>query len=263
MFSRKVVCFVTGSSRGLGESIATNLAGKFPEGSVIVLLARSEPDLEAVKNRLLAKSPHVTAIARTFDQSKQDASYFQAVFTETFKTLGVKAADFQQAIFVHNAGSIQPVKCIRNLPAPPELIHYQNTNFTGVIALTTEFLKFFPASSEFSRVVINISSLAAIQPFKSWAMYTSVKAARDMFFKVLAAEEERICVLSYAPGPLATDMSEVLRTDSEDEDVRKWATSAKEEKKLLTCDESTARLIAILEKNQFESGAHVDFYDDI
>ena len=45
-----------------------------------------------------------------------------------------------------------------------------------------------------------------------------------MFFKVLAAEEKDIPVLSYAPGPLLTDMSDLL-IDSEDEDVRNWAKS--------------------------------------
>ena len=45
-----------------------------------------------------------------------------------------------------------------------------------------------------------------------------------MFFKVVAAEEEDVRVLSYSPGPLVTDMTDTL-VDSEDEGVRKWAKS--------------------------------------
>jgi sepiapterin reductase len=48
------------------------------------------------------------------------------------------------------------------------------------------------------------------------------KAARDMFCKVLAAEESDIRVLSYAPGPLVTDMTDKVIT-SEDPDVSMWA----------------------------------------
>ena len=45
-----------------------------------------------------------------------------------------------------------------------------------------------------------------------------------MFFKVVAAEEEDVRVLNYAPGPLMTDMTDTL-VDSEDEGVRNWAKS--------------------------------------
>ena len=31
--------------------------------------------------------------------------------------------------------------------------------------------------------------------------------------------------------------------------------------KLLSCDESIRKLIPILEKNKFDSGAHIDYYD--
>lgn len=54
--------------------------------------------------------------------------------------------------------------------------------------------------------VINISSLCAVQPFKSWGLYCAGKAGRDMLFRVLAAEEPNVTVLNYAPGPLDNDM---------------------------------------------------------
>nr|KAG5687665.1 hypothetical protein BaRGS_027557 [Batillaria attramentaria] len=148
----------------------------------------------------------------------------------------------------------------RNLPAVEELSKYLNVNVAGVISLTSQFLRTFQSSM--SRAVINISSLGAVQPFKSWAMYCSGKAARDMFFSVLAGEEEDVRVLNYAPGPLQTDMSNLL-VESEDEGVRTWAKQAKAENQLLSCDTSVNKLIQILEKDSFKSGAHIDFYDEI
>lgn len=53
-------------------------------------------------------------------------------------------------------------------------------------------------------MVVNISSLCALKPFKSWTLYCTGKAARDMMFKVLAVEEPDVRVLNYAPGEFCT-----------------------------------------------------------
>ncbi|KAL8580840.1 hypothetical protein ACOMHN_017344 [Nucella lapillus] len=262
MFAKKTVCFVTGSSRGLGESIAMNFACKLPPGSVIVLLARSGGDLENVKKRLLEKAPEIQAVAHCFDQNSQDQQVFHAVFSQTLKEIGAENTDFHQCILVNNAGSVKPVVFAKNLPDVQELTKYLSTNVSGPVALTTEFLKRFPRKSGFSRMIINISSLAAVQPFKSWAMYCSARAARDMFFKVVALEEEDVRVLNYSPGPVETAMTDDIIT-SEDEGVRNWAKTAKEDKSLLTCDTSISKLIQILDKNAFENGFRVDYFDEI
>lgn len=43
-------------------------------------------------------------------------------------------------------------------------------------------------------------------PFYFFSQIILGKAARDMFFKVVAEEEKDIRVISYAPGPLDTEM---------------------------------------------------------
>jgi NAD(P)-dependent dehydrogenase (short-subunit alcohol dehydrogenase family) len=62
-------------------------------------------------------------------------------------------------------------------------------------------------------IIVNISSLAAIQPFSTWGLYCTGKAARDMFFSTIAAENRNgtVSVLNYAPGPLDTDMQTEIR----------------------------------------------------
>lgn len=87
-----------------------------------------------------------------------------------------------------------------DLADPAELNNYWALNLTSMLCLTSSILKAFPDSPGLSRTMVNISSLCALQPFKGWGLYCAGKAARDMMFQVLAAEEPSVRVLSYAPG---------------------------------------------------------------
>jgi sepiapterin reductase len=46
------------------------------------------------------------------------------------------------------------------------------------------------------------------------------KAARDIMFATMALEEPKVLVLSYAPGPLDTEMQLVARTQTKDPEIR-------------------------------------------
>jgi len=110
--------------------------------------------------------------------------------------------------------------------------------------------------------VVNISSLLALQPFRSLTLYCAGKAARDMFGRVLAAEEPAVRVLSYAPGPLRTDMADDIAANAGDEELRQMYREGVKEG-FLDCDVSAARLVTILEEGKFASGDHVDYYDEL
>uniref|UniRef100_A0A8C6ZAD0 Sepiapterin reductase n=1 Tax=Nothoprocta perdicaria TaxID=30464 RepID=A0A8C6ZAD0_NOTPE len=98
-------------------------------------------------------------------------------------------------------------------------------------------------------------------PFRSWALYCGGKAARDMIFQVLALEEPDVRVLSYAPGPLDTDMQLLARTQTGDAEMREHFQGLHERGQLVDCDVSARKLLRLLEEDAFPSGAHVDFYD--
>ncbi|MPC73882.1 Sepiapterin reductase [Portunus trituberculatus] len=51
------------------------------------------------------------------------------------------------------------------------------------------------------------------------------------------------------------------RTETQDDDIRKAFTSMKEEGKLLSCQTSVRKLLQVLEKDEFKSGGHVDFFE--
>lgn len=90
------------------------------------------------------------------------------------------------------AGTLGDVsKSFVDLADPDEINSYWALNLTSMVCLTSSILKAFPNSPGLSRIVVNISSLCALQPYKGWTLYCAGKAARDMMFQVLATEEAR------------------------------------------------------------------------
>lgn len=159
---------------------------------------------------------------------------------------------------------------------------YLSFNVSSPLCLTAGVLQAFPPRAGLRRSVVNVSSLCAVQPFPSWGLYCTGKAAREMMFRVLAEEEPGVRVLSYcpgewlrcshvsvqpsppspvSPGPLDTDMQELARTKTADPDLRKSFADMFADGRLLSCEESCRKLLALLLDDTFTSGARVDVYD--
>lgn len=69
--------------------------------------------------------------------------------------------------------------------------------------------------------------------------------------------------LNYAPGPLDTDMQRELReSEALHPPTREWSLEAFKDGKLVTPEASAAKCVRILGEDRFESGAHLDFYDE-
>jgi len=113
--------------------------------------------------------------------------------------------------------------------------------------------------------IVNVSSLAAVQPFETWGVYCAGKAARDMFHRVLAEEtkaSKQVKVMNYAPGPLDTDMQRQIREGVDVKaETRDYFISLKQENKLVDPLTSAAKLVKILDCGTYESGSHLDFFD--
>jgi len=115
--------------------------------------------------------------------------------------------------------------------------------------------------------IANISSLCAIQPFSSWSTYCTGKAARDMFIRCLATENENsnlIKVLNYAPGPMDTGMQKEIRDKpTVNKGVQEYFKELKTNNQLVSTNKSANKLIRIIIQNKYKSGDHVDYYDKI
>ncbi|XP_058049855.1 sepiapterin reductase [Ahaetulla prasina] len=254
----RTACIVTGASRGFGRSLARLLAARLPPGSALLLVARSAGPLGRLEGELRAAWPGLLVRALPADLGSEQGLRRVAEAGRALRGAG----DPQRLLLINNAASLGDVsKTFSDFSEPSDVNNYLNLNVTSALCLTASILKAFPAQPGFSRLVVNISSLCALKPFKSWTLYCTGKAARDMMFQVLAAEEPDVRVLNYAPGPLDTSMQEEARTLSADPELRQAFLRMKESGELIDCDVSARKLLDLLAANTFESGAHVDFYD--
>lgn len=80
------------------------------------------------------------------------------------------------------------------------------------------------------------------------------KAARDNFLKSVAHENAAIKVLNYAPGPLRTDMLETVRSQG-------YLAELFKDGSILTPEQSAKKMVLLLERNTYENGAHVDYFE--
>ncbi|XP_033761506.1 sepiapterin reductase-like [Pecten maximus] len=128
-----------------------------------------------------------------------------------------------------------------------------------MILLNTSFFTTF-CDPSLSRIVVNITSGASRIPFPSLHLYCSGKAARDMFFRVLSAEEPSIRVLTYAPGFVDTYMLRDLEANSSSTPIRKLVNGFRQDGEILTPEATVADLERVLEDNAFENADHVDYY---
>ncbi|NWI72363.1 SPRE reductase, partial [Dryoscopus gambensis] len=143
-----------------------------------------------------------------------------------------------------------------------EINAYFSFNVSSALSLTCTALRAFGARPGRSRTVVNISSLCAREPFRSWALYCAGKAARDMLFRVLALEEPGVRVIFFSsPGPLDTDMQLLARTKTADPGMRQHFQRMQENGQLIQSSVSAQKLLRLLQEDSFPSGAHVDFYD--
>lgn len=161
---------------------------------------------------------------------------------------------------VHNAGSLgrtdQNVGEWENLE---ELQGYFTLNVFSMILLNSQFFKIFNDASK-QRSVVQITSLSAIQPFKTWGFYCAGKATRDMLMKSLALESG-IQVLSWAPGPVDTEMYDQACKATGDPELNQAFNENRANGQILTPEQTIKKLIGVLGEKKYVNGEHVDYYD--
>jgi NAD(P)-dependent dehydrogenase (short-subunit alcohol dehydrogenase family) len=181
-----------------------------------------------------------------------------------------------------NSGSVKPVGPILDLGSgehgtTPAEIAYEtqlrehcSLNFISFALILKRFVRLAVSHSLSGPMwrlrVVNVSSLAALQPLFGMSAYCAIKASRDSLLGVLAKElaeqvpTRDIKLLSYAPGPMRTLLvTEHLMA----EDCPRNALKAYKGD-FVDPNESAKKCIHLLVANDVQShwssGDHVDFF---
>jgi len=256
IIGRRSFVLITGASRGFGRSLALEMGKVVGAGSTLLLVARNKNDLEVTKEIVRDARPGLAVECEVVDLATADKEALERAVKNNYGR-----ADHEVAMVIQNAGTLgQDGRKITELTDIEEMSRYYRLNLFSVICLNSVFQSMFPKSR---MVFVNISSILALQPLTTWGNYCGGKAARDAVFRVLAVEQPQAVVLNYAPGPLDTHMvTELLEDQRTDPVVRAMFEDLKRTGALLKPEDSAAAMVALLRKRNFQSGDHVDFYDD-
>ncbi|KYN27820.1 PREDICTED: sepiapterin reductase [Trachymyrmex cornetzi] len=256
--SGKVFLLVTGASRGIGRQIAITFGSMLEEGSRVLLLARNKDALQEVAKNIPSKVKVCTISA---DLSKSTDTKFEEFLSESLK--GTTPDAFDRMILIHNVGSMGDVsQAVNDICDVNVWREFYDLNFFIPAVLNTVAMNTFN-NKTIKKIVINITSLYGIQAGIGCGQYCSVKAAREMYFKVFALENPDVNVLNYAPGPVDTDMFTMVCEKIIDTKVKKAFNEMREKKTVLTTEQTVNRLVQVLKEHKYNSADHVDYYDKL
>ena len=266
---------VTGASRGLGRAIGVAFASSPSTKHLCCLLvARSESGLEETASLMR----EAAAAAAAANNSKLDISCMVADLSD-MDTLEKKVEDmfqrvtkpgssmYDRAILINNAGSLGYLGKCSELSSLTNLKKAIDFNVTSSSWISSQFVRKFSTSQNGKGtcvVVVNISSLCAIEAFSTMSVYCAGKAARDLFHSVLAKEASAdVRVLNYAPGMCETAMSEELaESDRLDSELSSMYRIALSDKTMVQPKDTAEKLVGIVNRNEWENGQHIDFWDE-
>ena len=184
------VAVITGASKGIGASIAEQLAAE--GASVVVNYATSQSGADALAKRIVAKGGKAVVIQGNMSQ----ATDIEGLFTKTRDFYG------KLDILVNNAGIFQfaPLDAIT-----PEHIRRQfELNVIGLLLATQAAVRLMgPQGGS----IISIGSIVGSMPAANASAYSATKAAVDAITVSLSQElgPRKIRVNSLSPGMVETE----------------------------------------------------------
>jgi 3-oxoacyl-[acyl-carrier protein] reductase len=185
------IAIVTGGTRGIGRAIAERLLG---EGCKVAICGRSQGPVDRA---VAAMQPLGTIIGFAADitQHTQVERFFEAVDRQ-FGGLDILVNNAGEGVF-RKVGDMTVEDWRRNI----------DLNLSGAFYCAHAALaRFIPRGGGF---IVNISSLAAKNPFSGGAGYNASKFGLNGFTEALMLDHryDNIRVCSVMPGSVATEFS--------------------------------------------------------
>lgn len=191
--------FITGTSRGIGYAIATEL-------------------LKNRNNKIFGYGRSCSIKHSNYHHNTIDLSDINHLLTFEFP-------DIQKAnsiCLINNSGTIGEIKPCGKLNNK-NIVQTLNLNLVAPSILCNQFLKKYQTHSA-QKFIVNISSGAAKFPIDAWSSYCSSKAGLDMLSLTIQEEQNlrkgNVKVFSISPGVIDTAMQDEIR-NANPEDFKK------------------------------------------
>lgn len=186
----KPYALITGASKGIGKSIAHELA---KQGYPLLLAARSDHELKALSDDLEVKY-NIDIFYLSIDLSINGAS--QKI------TNWIKSNNYPVAVLVNNAG--YGVWGDFSASSLNDQLGMMQLNMNVVVELSHLLVPIL--SQQKQAYILNISSTAAYQAVPTLAVYSATKAFVLSFTRALRFElaQTSISVTCFSPGPVDT-----------------------------------------------------------
>ena len=188
--SAEQVVVVTGGGRGIGRAVCAAFA---KEGAQIVAVSRTAAELAETKSLVERAGGRCHVQPVDITETNQTQVMIQDV-----------AKRFGRIDVLVNAAGIAPLRSIEELT--PEI--FDNILAVNMRATYLTCRAAWSALKASSGVIVNISSIASLDPFAGFAAYGASKSWVNAWTRGLADEgrPHRIRVFSIAPGAVETQM---------------------------------------------------------
>jgi len=182
---------ITGASQGLGESLAYKLA---QQGANLALLSRSRTKLKQVKAKLQSFKVKTEIFPCDISQPDQ-VKFITKAILKKFKTIDV---------LINNAGIWLEGSTEKSDPEKINTMFQANT--LGAIYLTAAVIPHLKTRRQ--ATILNVISVAGVEPSKDWSIYTASKYAMRGFTDSLKQEMQRtnVKVIGFYPGGMNTNL---------------------------------------------------------
>ena len=187
----KTIFYITGTSRGIGKSMA-----------------------ELALNQT---NSYVVGFSRTQSINHKNYTHISVDLSDPESLLSFQMPtnkEASKAVLINNSGMLGQVKPL-GTQTSDSIFKTHTLNTIAPTIITNQFIKAY-SNTEVEKVIVNISSGAARHAVESWANYCSSKAALDMLSQVVNLEqkENNLRIFSIAPGVVDTKMQDEIRTVS-------------------------------------------------
>lgn len=233
---------VTGGSRGLGQALCIHL--------------------EALGYRVIEFSrgaPHRFS-------SRLDLGSTSTSGAVTDALSGIDPTACRELLVISNAGTLSPIGPVWRQD-PQHVVHNLNVNLVSAIGFIGEVVRYF-RNSIGRKVIVNVSSGAALKGYAGWSLYCAAKAGMENFIRALAVEEQQqdnpFVPVSIDPGVMDTEMQALIRKSSASDfpDVERFRIR-KEARGLAAPDVVARGIIDIATRENLTPGTRYDLHAGI